>query len=85
MALSSALETRPIVTYLQGLCVFMDLAPFGVEFHCIREDELHVLRKIGTRMIFLPLQFFLTQTVKLGRTLVGGKRVQKCFRSIGVS
>jgi len=31
--------------YLQGLRAFMNLASFRVEFHCVREGELDILRK----------------------------------------
>ena len=45
--------------YLQSLYVFVDLTSFQTEFHCVRKDELDILRKVGARMVFLPFQLFL--------------------------
>jgi hypothetical protein len=64
------------------LRVFVDLTSFGVEFHCIRKDELHILGKIGAGVVFFSFQFFLRR-VRSSQPAATGNAYEDVLETLG--
>jgi len=61
----------------------MNLTCFGVEFHRVQKDELHIFGKVGAHVVFLPLQLFLKPGVRSGQLLVMGNTYEDVLETLG--